>query len=143
MKLKLSLIGAALLVTQVFALTPQDVEKQIQNIENLPANQRVEKMNELKAELRNMNEQERHEIIKTLAEKFHIEHAKEESHMRDGKKHQNIRHHDIKHQDMEHQDIEHQDMEHQDIEHQDMEHQDKEHQDKEHQDRDHSDEGDR
>jgi len=92
MKLKLSLVGIALFATQTFALTSQDVERQIQEIQNLPLQQRVEKMNELKSELRNMNEQERNEIIKEIAEKHHIEHTKTEFHMRDSKKHEKMDH---------------------------------------------------
>ena len=135
MKLKLSLVGIALLATHAFALTAQDVERQIQEIQNLPAQQRVEKMNELKSELRNMNEQERHEIMKEIAEKHHIEHTETESHIRDFQNHNNV----MKHQDMEYQNGNHQGLDHQDIEHNDVEHNDVDRPDVEHNDADKND----
>jgi len=124
MKLKLSLVGIALFATQAFALTAQNVERQIQEIQNLPVQQRVEKMNELKSELRNMNVQERHEIIKGIFEKFHREHTETESHMRNGKKHEKMGHKEG-YMNRDHKDVDYIDRDHMDRDHMDRDHRDR------------------
>jgi len=135
MKLKLSLVGVALFVTQTFALTPQDIENQIQEIQNLPLQQRVEKMNELKSELRNMNEQEREEVVRYMAERHHIANREMESHMRDGKNHDKMEHQrgDMNRDHMERGDM---DRDHMDRDHMDRDHMERDHMDRDHMDRD-------
>jgi len=73
MKFTLSIITAlGIFAGTASALTPQDVEKQIQQIQSLPLNERVQKMNELKEEIRKLNESQREEIMNSLMQKHDI-----------------------------------------------------------------------
>jgi len=102
-KLSIALITLGL-ATSLFAaqnnkVNPQEIEKQISEIQQLPLKERVAKMNEIKEKLRHMNEQEREMIIKEIAHSHHIENKKIESNFnKKHNKHQN----NFKHEEKDH-----------------------------------------
>jgi predicted nucleic acid-binding Zn-ribbon protein len=86
-KLVLGMIGLGLVSSNLFALNTADIEAQIQQIQTLPAQQRVEKMNELKEQLKTMNEQDREKAILAIQqtkEKLEAQKAQMEGKLNDG-----------------------------------------------------------
>jgi len=71
-KITLTLLGLGLF-SSLFALDATDIEAKIQEIQSLPAQERLEKMNELKMEIRAMNENEREKVIEALAKTHEIQ----------------------------------------------------------------------
>ena len=100
-KLSIALITLGL-ATSLFAaqnnkINPQEIEKQISEIQQLPLKERVAKMNEIKEELRHMNEQEREMVIREIAHAHHIENNEMESNFnKKHNKHQNNFKHEAK-----------------------------------------------
>jgi len=68
-KITLTLLG---LFSSLFALDATDIEAKIQEIQKLPPQERVEKMNALKMEIRALNENEREKVIEALAKTHEI-----------------------------------------------------------------------
>jgi len=71
-KLTLSVIILGIFASQSFALSAQDVENEIQAIEQLPLQQRVEKMNQLKEQINQLSDEEKQQVLNELSEKYQI-----------------------------------------------------------------------
>jgi len=126
MRLSSVLIGLGL-ATSLFAaqnnnINPQEIERQIAEIQQLPLQERVAKMNEIKEELRHMNEQEREAIIREIAHIHHVENHEIDSNFKHNK-YENGMHHGIEHMNDNTEHIEHdtEHMEHE-VEHKEIEH---------------------
>jgi len=69
---KISLLLSAGLLSLTFAVDIHTIETEIENIQKLPPQERVEKMNELKTEILAMHDGEREKLLAIIAEKHHI-----------------------------------------------------------------------